>query len=713
MKKLFFLVCAALLFSGAYAQLTNLPVNFNEEKLAGHWEFKTQATVFDATVGPDLNPTNLVPEDWQEVDGIPTLRINKPESNANSDSRGLVITHGMEANGESTTHVRKYAMMFDIKLDEGPDGGQNLISLFRPTATGDGRAFIGFDTKRLGLTQYLQNAVLLGEWNRIILNIDLEANIYDMYAIHPNGDIKVQKPTQRTDLALGIDSPLDFFGDEDGENGRLNVSQIALFNDFLSDEDLEGLGVITFLSEPTRLSFNNVQIGTVQGVVKTATIKIPFSAIGTPVTAKIEIEDNYLFIDGPNMVENTGELTAFFIPQELGDYSNNIIVTMGERQIIIPVTGRGVVNSPIEANEWYRIQFSKRTKNFLTDMGEGEVIEATPYDSGEENQLWKFEVVGEVDGIKSYKLINKSGRSLTYRPEEKDPEGEVTVAGRFLASETSDYTFKITPRPSDIDWQIFWNEFTSSTGTKGTYLDKSNTDTEVGQYDANPSDGTAILFYKENEVITDGKPLFFDEDDENPQWYFIQFRRTLDYGKNYGIMTSEELETEESSKLQQVQIEKNNRLMYWKLIGTEDEFRVVDINGNEWGLGAEKVCITVDPIEGNGSIFQLEEYTVAKTWSMKNISSEEYINDTARKNVGEYSLDGGGAILFIPVEPAVGINNPNEALTEDPIVSTVYYTLEGILIGNTLPQANGIYIEKNTHASQKVSAKKLSVTTKK
>ncbi|MCC8145124.1 MAG: hypothetical protein LIO93_01515 [Bacteroidales bacterium] len=78
---------------------------------------------------------------------------------------------------------------------------------------------------------------------------------------------------------------------------------------------------------------------------------------------------------------------------------------------------------------------------------------------------------------------------------------------------------------------------------------------------------------------------------------------------------------------------------------------------------------------------------------------------------GEYAKDAGSEITFIPVE-SVGINNPSMDTDNDPVVYSSYYTLQGIKLGSQLPVTGGIYIEKNTHKSNKVSARKIYVPQK-
>ncbi|MDH8701037.1 hypothetical protein M2138_000375 [Dysgonomonadaceae bacterium PH5-43] len=713
MKRLFFfMISCALIVSSASAQLTSLPFTVNDNKLVGLWEFKTQADAFKATKGEDLTPTLITAEDWVEVDGIPTIRINKPESNAAADQRGLAVEHGIAANGGSETHVNNYSIVFDVKVDATSGGGQNLISLFRPGTSGDGRAFLGFDTKRMGLTSYTPNAILLGEWNRFILNVNIEKSTYHMYAIHPDGTITKNLSLNKTNVPLTADGMIEFFGDEDGENGRLNVAKIALFNDFLNAEELEGLGVSAFKASPESLSFGFTQIETAMG----RAIDVVFTDLpeGTSDFVEITIPDEYkdvlLVSDEKAMfsLDEDGETrsaktTFFFYPTEVDkQYSFSVTAKNGTKEIVFKVTGTGAVNFiDIDTNAWYRIQFDQRTGHCLTDNGAGEIITSTTPNLENESQLWQFQFI-ELDEneVKQYKIVSKAGNHIDYDYE----------LDRFISTTSSNNTFTFDMRKNDAGWQIKWNEYeykTSSGSTNyGGYINKVNGDDQFVGYYYIPDAGSSIVLYKEDEEVDLGLPKFSTETEE--YWYHIQFVRRASTKK---IVKSTALPYDGIENFDFVTqtldtIPEDTDLFLWKIVGDTTECTIVDVNGFEWKL----VDGFIGAVEsGEGDIFKFKQYG-GKTWALYEEINSQYINDNAGSKIGFWSLDAGGEINFIPYIPS-SIDAPSVTTdnANDPVVSTTYYTIDGVLLGNK-PNNVGIYIEKNIRKSGKAFAVKVFVT---
>ncbi|WP_163632251.1 hypothetical protein, partial [Paludibacter sp. 221] len=249
MKKFLFFVCISLLSFSAFAQLTNLPNKFNEAKLVGHWEFKSEAELFKATVGEDL--ISLMDETLiyhQEVDGVSTARLDL----GGAVTSGMTVAHGIAANGGSDTKVNNFAMMFDIKIDanKGGSGNENLSALYWNNAKDDGSTFVSFSDNTnagrvngVGLSTYGTDLLLPGDWNRIILNVNLESSKYDIYVVHNDRTIRTNSAASQGGVELIAGKDVVFCGDyaKGTEYGRYNVSQIALFNNYLTAKEIENL----------------------------------------------------------------------------------------------------------------------------------------------------------------------------------------------------------------------------------------------------------------------------------------------------------------------------------------------------------------------------------------------------------------------------------------------------------------------------------------
>ena len=401
-----------------------------------------------------------------------------------------------------------------------------------------------------------------------------------------------------------------------------------------------------------------------------------------------------------------GSIDVFFIPQEAKEYDLSFTIKCGETELVVPVKGIGAPMIPIDLDSWYRIQFYKRTGFCMTDKGVDNPLEATVFDANNEAQLWQFQPDGETaKGKPKFKLVNKSGNQIGYQ--EPAEEGGT---GHYIAVASADNTFCFDVRP-DGDWQLYWNEYeiTDSEGEKtyGTHINKINKEDDNGftAYKYLPDDGSSIKFYKADETIDIGLPEFSTDTEE--YWYYMQFVRVKDKGGlNYGILSSDEINT----ALGQAEIDPENELLRWKFIGNMNESLIVDINGNEWGVNSTQIVNS-----GNGNHYKFERFNPG-TWKLCNLDNEgvssRYVNDFGNKAnaVGEYSgTDEGSELRFIPIN-ALGIDIPGENI-DDPIVNTTYYSLQGIQFASK-PQIEGIYIEKNTHASQKTSARKIFIPKK-
>ncbi|NDV47610.1 hypothetical protein D0T49_11180, partial [Paludibacter sp. 221] len=254
MKKTYFYLFLLLVFLSGYTQsgraetLTNLSTDFTlNSKLVGHWEFKSAAELFKATKGSDL--TSLMTEDLiyhAVVDGISTVRIDF----GGAVTSGMSVAHGIAANGGgTTTEVKNFAMMFDIKIDANKGGStnENLSALYWNGNRTDGSIFVSFSDgasnrkNGVGLGTYKTDLLLPGDWNRIILNANLENDKYDIYVIHSDKTIRTNFDTSQGGVELRTDKNLVFCGDynKDKEYGRYNVSQIAIFNDCLTATEID------------------------------------------------------------------------------------------------------------------------------------------------------------------------------------------------------------------------------------------------------------------------------------------------------------------------------------------------------------------------------------------------------------------------------------------------------------------------------------------
>lgn len=240
MKKVFLLAMSVFLTItwNSNAQevnnLSSLPLGLDNGKLVGYWSFNDNVNLYEAK---NTGASALTPSGdpiYQLIDEVGTLRMDYAAT-----GKYLQLTNHGIPNGDD------YCIMMDIKIDKEIGSGAQITSLFRGSDSGDGYYFVGFDNSNtrknaIGYGEYESNCLNPGGWNRIIINVRSTEDKARLYVIHPDGTIKMNLRTSKR--TLNENGIIQFFGDDDGENGRLNVSQIALFNKSLSFYELAKLG---------------------------------------------------------------------------------------------------------------------------------------------------------------------------------------------------------------------------------------------------------------------------------------------------------------------------------------------------------------------------------------------------------------------------------------------------------------------------------------
>lgn len=87
-----------------------------------------------------------------------------------------------------------------------------------------------------------------------------------------------------------------------------------------------------------------------------------------------------------------------------------------------------------------------------------------------------------------------------------------------------------------------------------------------------------------------------------------------------------------------------------------------------------------------------------------------YVNDFQGKAVCQYlANDAGNYVTFIPVDDGMAMEEVDMDDKMNDAISKVYYTIQGIQLGNVRPTAPGFYIEKSIGKSGNVSAQTIYV----
>ncbi|MCC8145433.1 MAG: hypothetical protein LIO93_03120 [Bacteroidales bacterium] len=388
--------------------------------------------------------------------------------------------------------------------------------------------------------------------------------------------------------------------------------------------------------------------------------------------------------------------------------------------------------TPSAEDKWYAIRFSARTGGYMQDLGsstEGINIVSTMLTSREDDSFqWKFV---DVDGT-NFKLVSKLGNQVEWRQDvySEDPTtGERTKdPGYFYTTSTSENTFRFTVRPTDGLYEIKWNEAKTFDGTADStaYFNKSNVNESVIHFTSLSDVGSLMEYFPIENAPLSNVLEFSEGDDET--WYYVMFQRVLGKIKNTNVgIKNDGL----GATVTQDTIIRDDASFQWKLVGDKDVARFVSRDGyelgnitDENGNPTEYSKTLVE--EGEGNEYQVLKFKNnfnrtygVESWQLLNITDAErtgnYINDFGGGSnaVGEYGVfdDGGNELIFVKVENFFFMDiediTPGEELN-DPVVNTSYYSIQGIQFAK-LPKAEGFYIEKNVHASGKVSSVKLYV----
>ena len=222
-----------LLFSFLFLFLNTGHAQMWPTSLVGQWTFDNLSDLTHATVGNDLllNGTQTVVAGIVPGDGAVAIGVGSY----------YTCIHGIPANG-SGTMVNKYSMMFDFRVPDvtiyhcffqtsitNSDDGESLVN---PTGN------IG-----VGVTGNSGFSVPQNTWHRLVITVDLGRS----FKYWLDGHLILNGTNQAVDnrFALRIPKVL-FFADDNGEDNLICISQIALFNATLTEQEVLGLdGLVT------------------------------------------------------------------------------------------------------------------------------------------------------------------------------------------------------------------------------------------------------------------------------------------------------------------------------------------------------------------------------------------------------------------------------------------------------------------------------------
>jgi hypothetical protein len=430
------------------------------------------------------------------------------------------------------------------------------------------------------------------------------------------------------------------------------------------------------------------------------------------VTAALSGPDADAFTLSATTLQSGDSLTLTYTPGHLRKQLAEVTLTAGSltKTIALSGTGSGVpVFTPEGASNddsyWYILQFTRsNTKSWEWAATEdnNKIMQTELVDDTLDVNRW-FKFVGDAFDFSILGYDNKVARI--------DPSD--VSSGRFSLFEdgTAD---KLAFSQSGTDPLSITNK-----GYGNRYLN-DNGGTQVGvyyYYDA----GSPLLIsevpgktYPASTTVVERAPKPYFSDDENEYWYLIQFDRTAskaDYSNYVWAHT-----TQDTIAQQAVSVDTTDVKQWWKLVGDEKLFKIVNYYGGE--LAYDSTLVTVNYEDGTmenvprnyvlkgageGHTHELTRASKFVHWTIINLEAWEPGNGNTTNNcindfeatasaLGLYaSGDGGNPILFTLVP---GQDDPYSIPAVETasgrVVAVKYYNLQGVEV--VRPTVSGVYI---------------------
>ena len=393
MKRSTLYIFLFLITSSIFAQI-QLP----QDGLKHHFKFDDASNLGKATLGNNLVP-DVIPNFTQSFKSV-----QGPASGDLAVEVGLGsfyrLTPDFEPNGSATAQrVNQYALVIDFYM---PQSG--VWYAFHATdndgdpVKSDWDSFIKDNgTIGVGTTGYSFYAAQAKQWYRLVITADLGKS----YKYYLDGQLLQDGGARAVDDRLSLPSinganQLLLFGDNDGEDAPIYISQLAVYNRPLTDTEIYALGGYNHsipLKNPTSIwnfdDAKSVLTSTVGVNLKSRISVNPVTGSTSTDGAVIVGTGNYL-IAQPNIMPNsTGTkvnqytLRVDFKVDELGKtysiYQTDSTNT-SDAELLIDKEGRightalGYSNFKVKAGEWYRLVVNADLGNYIKLYVDGDSV---------------------------------------------------------------------------------------------------------------------------------------------------------------------------------------------------------------------------------------------------------------------------------------------------------------------------------------------------
>jgi hypothetical protein len=224
--RVFFVVSIVLLTSTSFAQM---PV--------GWWNFDNAGNITAAVPGYG---SDLVLTGTQEAVAGPTAGNGATRIGIGSY---YTATHGIAPNGGGTK-VNQYSLLFDFRVDQALGMWHNFFQTDPIVTANDGEYFIRSTTGALGTLAigYTTPFVVSDNtWYRLVLTVE-NGTFFKAYI---DGQFSFDHTAMPVDDArYSLATVLHIFGDDDGDDGLIDCSELAIWDHALTETEVAALGTV-------------------------------------------------------------------------------------------------------------------------------------------------------------------------------------------------------------------------------------------------------------------------------------------------------------------------------------------------------------------------------------------------------------------------------------------------------------------------------------
>ncbi|MEW6194461.1 MAG: T9SS type A sorting domain-containing protein [Bacteroidota bacterium] len=192
------------------------------------WKFDYESSLTEAYYGNDLELTGS----HSSVEGpTPTNKAVRIDVGSYYE-----VNHGINANGGGNL-VNEYTLKFDFKVSEL----NKWRTFFQTdtTNTSDGDCFINPDGQiGTAATGYGGYKVLANEWYRLVISVKNGTH----YRYYLDGQLLLEANVQSVDSRFALANKIILFGDNDGDDGLIDVAEIGMWDIAVTESEAAQLG---------------------------------------------------------------------------------------------------------------------------------------------------------------------------------------------------------------------------------------------------------------------------------------------------------------------------------------------------------------------------------------------------------------------------------------------------------------------------------------